>query len=95
MDTLLEHKLDIVLRVSFHISDEIEVIYSSHQIILECIKLFIDSLFKFLYSNIQVNMIETICVIDLIAVDELCEGLLFFLHQQDISFIYKLKLKAN
>lgn len=80
MNTFLEYESDIILGVGFHVPEEVEVVDSAHEIIFELIEFFVDFLFKFFEGNIEVDVVQTIRVVDLVTVDELCELGLFFLH---------------
>ena len=57
MYSFIEYKFNLILWISFHVSDEVKVIDASHDIILELIKLFIDFLFEFFKGHIEVYMV--------------------------------------
>ena len=85
MDSLFEYELDIVLRVCFHVSDKVEVVDTSHEVVFEGVKLGIDFLLEFFESDIKIDMIKPEEVVDLVAVDELGEFGLFLLHEKMVE----------
>ena len=80
MYTFLEDKPDIILGVGFHVSQKVEIIDSAHEVVFEVVELLVDFLFEFFEGEVEVDVVEAIGVVDLVAVDELGEVGLFFLH---------------
>lgn len=80
MGAFFKNKSDIILRVGVHISNEVQIVDCTHEIIFEIIKLIVNFLFQLFQSDVKSNMTQTIHMVDLITVDKLWKFLLLSLH---------------
>ena len=87
MYTFLEDKPDIILGVGFHVPQKVKIIDTAHEVVFELVELFVDFLFEFFEGKVEVDVVEAVGMVDLVAVDELGEVGLFFLHWGKISVV--------
>jgi hypothetical protein len=80
MHSLFKEEANVILGVSVHVPNVIEVVNAWHEIVFELVKLLVNFFFEFFQGKVQIDMIEAIRMVDLIGVDELGELRLPFFH---------------